>query len=80
MSMVVTEQIRVVGDGLLVLAPAKINLSLLIAGKRPDGFHEIDTIMAKINLYDEVLIEQGQREGIELICKGPHWAPRAETI
>jgi 4-diphosphocytidyl-2-C-methyl-D-erythritol kinase len=74
--MVFKEQITVVGDGLLVLAPAKINLSLLIAGKRPDGFHEIDTIMAKINLYDEVFIEQGQREGIELICKGPHWAPQ----
>jgi len=74
--MVVHEQITVVGDGLLVLAPAKINLSLLIAGRRPDGFHEIDTIMAKINWYDEILIERGQRDGIELICKGPHWAPQ----
>ena len=47
--MVGAEQITIVGDGLLVLAPAKINLLLLIAGKRPDGFHEIDTVMAKIN-------------------------------
>ncbi|MHC4629284.1 MAG: 4-(cytidine 5'-diphospho)-2-C-methyl-D-erythritol kinase [Planctomycetota bacterium] len=74
--MVFKEQITVIGDGLSVLAPAKINLSLLIAGKRPDGFHEIDTIMAKINLYDEVFIEQGQREGIELICEGPQWSPQ----
>ncbi len=73
--MVVEEQITTVGDGLLVLAPAKINLSLLIAGKRPDGFHEIDTIMAKINWCDEILIEPGRQSGIELICKGPHWAP-----
>jgi len=69
------EQIVVVGDGLSVLAPAKINLSLLIAGKRPDGFHNIETLMAKITWYDEILIEPGRRPGIELICQGPHWAP-----
>lgn len=69
------EQITVVGDGLSVLAPAKINLSLLVAGKRPDGFHDIETLMAKVNWYDEILVEPGQRPGIELICKGPHWAP-----
>ena len=69
------EQITAVGDGLAVLAPAKINLSLLIAGKRPDGFHEIETMMAKINWYDEILIEPGRTNGIDLLCKGPHWAP-----
>jgi 4-diphosphocytidyl-2-C-methyl-D-erythritol kinase len=73
--MVVKEQITIVGDSLLALAPAKINLSLLIAGKRPDGFHEIDTIMAKINWYDEILIEPSLKSGIEIVCKGPHWAP-----
>jgi 4-diphosphocytidyl-2-C-methyl-D-erythritol kinase len=46
------------GDGLLVRAPGKINLSLLVKGKRPDGYHELETIMAKINWYDEILIEQ----------------------
>jgi 4-diphosphocytidyl-2-C-methyl-D-erythritol kinase len=69
------EQITIVGDGLSVLAPAKINLSLLIAGKRPDGFHNIETLMAKVTWYDEILIEPGRRPGIELVCKGPHWAP-----
>ncbi len=69
------EQIARIGEGVRVLAPAKINLSLLVAGKRPDGYHEIETIMAKINLYDELLIEPGTREGIELICEGDEWAP-----
>jgi 4-diphosphocytidyl-2-C-methyl-D-erythritol kinase len=72
------EQITAVGDGLLVLAPAKINLSLLIAGKRPDGFHEIETVMAKIDWYDEVLLQPARRAGIELICDGPQWAPPGE--
>ncbi len=74
--MVSKEQITAVGDGLLVLAPAKINLSLLIAGKRPDGFHEIETIMAKVDFFDEILIRQGQKAGIRLLCEGPQWAPQ----
>jgi 4-diphosphocytidyl-2-C-methyl-D-erythritol kinase len=72
------EQFEVINDGLLVRAPAKINLSLLIAGKREDGFHEIETIMAKVDFFDEVLIQQGRKTGIELICKGPHWAPQGK--
>ncbi|MHC4500955.1 MAG: 4-(cytidine 5'-diphospho)-2-C-methyl-D-erythritol kinase [Planctomycetota bacterium] len=74
--MVGKEQITTVGDGILIRAPAKINLSLLIAGKRPDGFHEIETVMAKVNLYDEILIEPGRKAGIELTCTGPYWAPQ----
>ena len=72
------EQFENVGDGLLVRAPAKINLSLLVVGKRPDGFHEIETIMAKVNFYDEILIESSTKPGIELICNGPEWAPEGE--
>ena len=69
------EQFESVGEGLLVRAPAKINLSLLVVRQRHDGFHELETIMAKVNWYDEILIEPGQKTGIELVCKGPHWAP-----
>jgi 4-diphosphocytidyl-2-C-methyl-D-erythritol kinase len=72
------EQITVVDEDLLVLAPAKINLSLLIAGKRPDGFHEIETLMAKVDWYDELLIQPARSAGIELICDGPQWAPAGE--
>jgi len=76
--MVDKDQFETVGDGLLVRAPAKINLSLLVAGKRPDGYHELETIMAKVNWYDEILIEAGLKAGIELICQGPRPAPAGE--
>ena len=76
--MVDKEQFETVGDGLLVRAPAKINLSLLVAGQRPDGYHELETIMAKVNWYDEILIEPGLKAGIELLCQGPQWAPAGE--
>jgi len=72
------QQFERVGDGLLVRAPAKINLSLLIAGKRPDGYHELETIMAKIDWCDELLIQPGMQAGIELLCEGPEWAPQSK--
>jgi 4-diphosphocytidyl-2-C-methyl-D-erythritol kinase len=31
--------------------------------------------MAKVNWSDEILIQRAKRPGIELICKGPYWAP-----
>lgn len=41
-------------------APAKINLSLRIRGKREDGYHEIDTIMAKLDLADELVFQNSR--------------------
>jgi len=62
------------GDALLARAPAKINLYLLIADKRPDGYHNLETLMAKIAFYDELLFESDKTEGIELVCDGL-WSP-----
>jgi 4-diphosphocytidyl-2-C-methyl-D-erythritol kinase len=44
-------------------APAKINLSFEIKGRREDGFHEIETLMAPISLADRLTIERGQATG-----------------
>ena len=38
-------------------AYAKINLYLNVLGKRDDGYHEIDTLMQSISLYDDVSVE-----------------------
>jgi 4-diphosphocytidyl-2-C-methyl-D-erythritol kinase len=55
-----------------VLAPAKINLSLKIRGKRNDGYHELDTLIAPISLYDEIRVENGpQGKGIKFCCDDP---------
>ncbi len=40
-----------------LFAPAKINLSFQIRGRRTDGFHEIETLMTPIALCDELTIE-----------------------
>jgi 4-diphosphocytidyl-2-C-methyl-D-erythritol kinase len=54
-----------------VLAPAKINLSLKILGQRNDGFHEVDTLIAPISLYDEIGIEKRPEKGIKFRCDDP---------
>lgn len=50
-------------------ALAKVNLGLSILGKRPDGFHEIDTLMARLALHDTLTVE-AQADGIELKVVG----------
>ena len=37
---------------LAVLAPAKVNWYLELLGKRDDGFHQIETFMSTVSLYD----------------------------
>jgi 4-diphosphocytidyl-2-C-methyl-D-erythritol kinase len=52
-----------------VFAPAKINLSLRILGRRSDGFHEIETLIVPISLCDQIQIEPRDiGKGIEFQC------------
>jgi len=59
-------------SSLSLLAPAKINLFLLIKGRRSDGYHLIFTMFQKISLWDEIelSVEQGEKKGIYLECSG----------
>jgi 4-diphosphocytidyl-2-C-methyl-D-erythritol kinase len=54
---------------LTIQAPAKINLILRVLSKRPDGYHEIDSLMAKVALFDTLTIETAE-EGIAVDCPG----------
>ncbi|MGD0252991.1 MAG: 4-(cytidine 5'-diphospho)-2-C-methyl-D-erythritol kinase [Verrucomicrobiota bacterium] len=51
-------------------SPCKVNLLLNILGKRPDGFHELETVMHPVNLFDKVHCERGGN-GIQLTCDEP---------
>ena len=52
------------------LAPAKLNLSLQVFGKRPDGYHHIRSIMVPVSLYDDVTVEE-TTGGISVECDAP---------
>jgi len=51
------------------LSPAKINLHLEVLEKRPDGYHEIQTLLQRVDLSDEMEIRPGG-QGIRLITEG----------
>ena len=55
-----------------VQCPAKINLTLKVVNKRPDGYHNIDSIMQTINLYDylTISVSTSTKFEIELIAAG----------
>lgn len=50
---------------------AKINLSLDILGKLPDGYHSVEMIMQQIPLYDDVSVTVDNGNGISLSCNNP---------
>jgi 4-diphosphocytidyl-2-C-methyl-D-erythritol kinase len=54
-----------------ILSPAKINLFLHICGKRPDGYHELFSLMCRITLFDELTLQIGKRKTIEIDCSHP---------
>ncbi len=54
------------------LAHAKVNLSLRVRRRRDDGFHEIETLIAPISLFDSLKIEAADR--LEFNCDEPSLA------
>lgn len=54
---------------LRVRCPAKINLGLWIRGRRPDGYHDIDTVFQAVALEDELVLERAD-SGLRLEVRG----------
>ena len=55
---------------LTVFSPAKINVYLRILGKRPDGYHDLETVMLPLDFGDEIIL-QLQPKVITLDCDDP---------
>ncbi len=61
-----------------VLAPAKLNLFLEVLRKRSDGFHEIQTLITAIDIYDFLELQPNESGDIELSCQWlPGWEARS---
>ncbi len=57
--------------GVEVLAPAKLNLFLEILGKRPDGYHELESLMVAVDLFDTLSFVDDPTGAIRLTCDDP---------
>jgi 4-diphosphocytidyl-2-C-methyl-D-erythritol kinase len=72
--------VRSTAAGWSVFAPAKLNLFLEVLGKRADGFHEIETLMVPISLYDTVEFRSTTSDQIELTCESVAAHTPAEAL
>lgn len=52
-----------------VLSPAKVNLHLEVLERRADGYHEVQTLMMKVDLFDEMEVHPGG-QGVRVIAEG----------
>ena len=62
----------------MIPAPAKLNLTLEVLGRRPDGFHEIRSVIQTINLCDSLSFELSQN--IEFRCADPDWVATESLV
>jgi len=54
--------------GLTVQAPAKVNLTLRVLGRRPDGYHDLESVVAAVTLFD--VLEFSASDDLHLACEG----------
>jgi len=63
---------------LTLLAPAKLNLTLEVLAERPDGFHEIRSVIQTIDLCDSLRFQLGQ--SLTFKCDEPKWLPEKSLV
>jgi len=60
---------RLTASSLVAFAPAKLNLYLRVVGKRADGYHDIETVMTTIDLYDTLVFSRTDDDQIQLAVR-----------
>lgn len=64
-------------DEITVQAPAKLNLTLDVLGRREDGYHDLKMVMQSITLADRLTLRPGQTPGIQ-VSSSFHFLPTGE--
>jgi 4-diphosphocytidyl-2-C-methyl-D-erythritol kinase len=58
-------------EPLTLRVPCKVNLYLEVVGRRPDGYHDIRTVMQAVSLFDRLMLAERADGRIELACSEP---------
>src|SRR5258708_30111470 len=72
--------VRPVAGGVEAIAPAKLNLFLEVLGKRADGYHEIESLMVAVDLYDTLTFLDEPSGRITLRCDDPSLPTGPENL
>jgi 4-diphosphocytidyl-2-C-methyl-D-erythritol kinase len=63
--------VRCLAERVEVLAPAKLNLFLEVLARRPDSYHEIESLMVSVSLFDTLTVTELDSDAIVLECDDP---------
>jgi 4-diphosphocytidyl-2-C-methyl-D-erythritol kinase len=67
-------------DGIVIAAPAKLNLFLEVLRKRPDGYHDIESLMVAVDLFDTLAVRAQATGAISLTCDPPGLSAGADNL
>jgi len=72
--------VRPIAGGVECLAPAKLNLFLEVLERRADGYHEIESLMVTVDLYDALTFTDDPSGRITLRCDDPSLPTGSENL
>lgn len=61
-------------------APCKVNLLLNILGKRPDGFHDLETVLLPVPIWDRLELERTSTLSVQLTCTEPSLSTGSDNL
>jgi len=72
--------IQQIAADVVVWAPAKVNLFLEVLAKRPDGYHDIATLMVAVSLYDTLVCKADDSGVVRLGCDLPNLSTGPDNL
>ena len=67
-------------DAVVVAAPAKLNLFLEVLRKRPDGYHDLESLMIAVDLFDTLEVRSAAAGAIALTCDPPGLSASTDNL
>ncbi len=55
-------------NAITLRAPAKLNLFLEVTGRRPDGYHDLDSVFQAVSVFDHLTVMRSSNGGVTLSC------------